>query len=71
MGATVFFFLVSRTSVESAICIRKPTIPYEEQKVADAGCKVLQEVDSGDDLPEDDSLVFPDCVVLNGRCCSK
>ena len=37
-------------------------------EVADAGCKVLDEVHSGDDFPKDYSLVFPDCVALNGRC---
>ena len=37
-------------------------------KVADAGGKVLEEVHSGDDLSEDDSFVFPDCVALDGRC---
>ena len=46
------------TCLYKLVLIRSGASAYE---VADAGGKVLQKVDSGDDLSEDDSLVFPDC----------
>ena len=36
--------------------------------VPDACGRVLEKTDSGDYLSECDSLAFPDCVALNGRC---